>query len=130
MQSTRARVAVLIGAVAVIVVLFVVLNSGGNNSTTSTDASTGGVATLTYKNGEVQGGEQTLTYTKGDQIQIQVNSDIETDAHLHGYNVEIPTGPGKPANFNLPADLEGVFDLELHLPNGEVSMATVKVNPS
>jgi hypothetical protein len=138
MQSTRARVAVLVGAVAVVVVLFVVLNGGGDNSsTTSSTAATNqsgklsaSAPTITYKNGEVQGGVQTLSYTHGDQIQFRVESDVPVDAHLHGYNVELPVTPGKPTDFNVAADLEGVFDLELHLPDGELQVAVIKVNPA
>jgi hypothetical protein len=138
MQSTRARVAVLVGAVAIVVVLFVVLNGGGSSSsTTSTTAAVNqsgelpaSAPTIVYKNGQVQGGVQTLSYTNGDQIQFRVESDVAVDAHLHGYNVELPVTPGKPTSFNVPANLEGVFDLELHLPNGEVQVAIVKVSPA
>lgn len=133
MQSTRARVGVLGVAVAAIVVLFVVLNGDDNSSTTTATSDAGGSGskpvTLAYKNGEVQGGEQDLSYTTGDRIRIEVESDVESEAHLHGYNVELEVGPDKPASFHLTAGLEGVFDLELHLPNGEVGLASVSVNP-
>ena len=57
---------------------------------------------------------QDLTYSKGDQIHFKVEVPFEEEIHLHGYDVakEVPKGGGT-VTYDLPADIEGVFEAEL-----------------
>lgn len=73
------------------------------------------------------GGVKKLEYEKGDTIRIKVRSDREEQAHLHGFDISKPVGPGKTATYNFRAKLEGVFELELE--NSAVPIAELTVSP-
>jgi hypothetical protein len=105
----------LIGGVLVVVAvaLLIVLSSGGSDSSSSTDA--GKVPTIVVgKQGKPVGGIADLVYHKGDQIHFKVKVPFEEEVHLHGYDVlkEVPKGGGT-VTYDLPAEIEGVFEAEL-----------------
>lgn len=119
----------LIGAalVVVAVVLLIVLSSGGDDSSSTSEA--GKVPTVVVnKQGEPEGGIQELVYKKGDQIHFKVKVPFEEEVHLHGYDVmkEVPKGGGT-VTYDLPADIEGVFEAELE-GKGE-QIVELKVEP-
>ncbi len=129
----NARTAVIgVGLVVVAVVLFVVLGGDSNsnsNSNSSTSADAGKVPTIVVNNqGEPVGGIADLTYKKGDQIHFKVEVPFEEEIHLHGYDVmkEVPKGGGT-VTYDLPAELEGVFEAELE-GRGE-QILELKVEP-
>lgn len=127
MQSTGARVAVLAAVVAIAVVLLIVLNN--DNSSDSKDVAHG-VQVLTVDNGEPTGGVKTLTYNKGDQVQLEVRLNTpEDEIHVHGYEIEKPAEKS-PVRFSFPANLDGVFEIEVHrLDKSEAPIAELHVNP-
>jgi hypothetical protein len=127
MQSTPMRIGLLAAVVAAAVIVFVFLKD--DNSDSSSDAATG-VQVLTVNNGEPAGGEKTLTYNKGDQVQFRVNlAKPEEAVHVHGYEIEKPA-ENSPVSFSFPAKLDGVFEIEVHrLDHTEGPIATLKVNP-
>ncbi|HET7418576.1 MAG TPA: hypothetical protein VFJ61_13220 [Solirubrobacterales bacterium] len=105
----------LVGAalVVVAVVLLIVLSGGSNDSSKPTEA--GKVPTVVVdQQGEPVGGVQELVYNKGDQIHFKVKVPFEEEIHLHGYDVmkEVPKGGGT-VTYDLPAEIEGVFEAEL-----------------
>jgi hypothetical protein len=119
----------LIGAALVVaaVVLLIVLSSGGDDSSSTTEA--GKVPTVVVnQQGEPEGGIQELVYKKGDQIHFKVKVPFEEEIHLHGYDVmkEVPQGGGT-VTYDLPADIEGVFEAELE-GRGE-QIVELKVEP-
>jgi hypothetical protein len=108
----------LIGVVLVVVavVLFVVLGGGSDSSSDSSSTSDAAeVPTVVVdKQGEPVGGIAELTYKKGDRIHFKVKVPFEEEVHLHGYDVmkEVPKGGGT-VTYDLPAEIEGVFEAEL-----------------
>jgi hypothetical protein len=127
------RTAVIgVGLVVVAIVLFVVLGGDSGNdssSDSSTSAEAGKVPTVVVnKQGEPVGGIADLTYKKGDQIHFKVKVPFEEEVHLHGYDVmkEVPKGGGT-VTYDLPAELEGVFEAELE-GRGE-QIVELKVEP-
>jgi hypothetical protein len=66
-----------------------------------------------------------LTFRKGDRIRFAVVSDAPGEVHLHGYDVERELTPGRRTRFNLPATLEGRFEVELHGTNTQVARLDV-----
>jgi hypothetical protein len=101
------------GLVIAAVVLFIVLGGGGSDSSSTTDA--GKVPTVVVdKEGHPVGGIQELVYKKGDRIHFKVEVPFEEEVHLHGYDVakEVPKGGGT-VTYDLPAEIEGVFEAEL-----------------
>jgi hypothetical protein len=150
MQSRKAGLAVAGLAVAAAIVLFVVLRDDGSGSgtptaTTPTAEAPGGngpaperdggqgqpsepdVATIVVRGGRPAGGVQELTFEKGGRIRFVVESDVADEVHLHGYDIAKPVSAGGEVEFDLPASLEGVFEVELE--ERVVPLAEVTVNP-
>jgi plastocyanin len=161
-MSRNQRIALVIGALAVAVIAFVIANPGGGDdnddseqaaqTTTATTTDDGGaeapstdetatpdtpaeppVTRIAIKGGEVVGGPKTITVTKGDRVRIVVTADAHDDMHLHGYDIEKPVEPGKPARFDFKANLEGQFEMESHVAEDagrDPKVANVVVEPS
>ena len=113
--------------VIVAVALLIVLSSGGDDdSSAKTDE--GKVPTIEVdKQGQPVGGIQDLTYHKGDQIHFKVKVPFHEEVHLHGYDVakEVPEGGGT-VTYDLPADIEGVFEAELEDRKEQIIELTVE----
>ena len=129
MQSRAARLGLIAAVVVAAIVVFVVLRS--NNSDNSNDVAKGVQVLNVDPNGDPVGGVKTLTYNKGDQIELHVNLAKPEDAvHVHGYEIEKPA-LRSPVTFSFPASLDGVFEVEVHKihDSGEGPIATLHVNP-
>jgi hypothetical protein len=140
MQSTTARIGLLAAVVAVAVVLFIVLSGdddSGSETTTTTAESTTATSTqpagppvITVRNGNPVGGVQDLTVNKGDRVQFVVELDQPAEeVHVHGYEIEEPAETS-PVRVSFPADIDGVFEVEVHSHEfGDVEIANLTVNP-
>lgn len=153
MQSNAARAAVAIVAIAIVVVLFIVLSGGDDDdggtatdvaqTTTTTTAGkpagkTGSgekadkpevsaVPLITVVGGQPEGGVEELSFDKGDEVLFEVDSDVADEVHVHGYDVEAELAAGKPTKVSFGADIEGVFEIELH--ESGATIAELTVNP-
>jgi hypothetical protein len=141
MQSTTARIGVLLAVVAAAVVLFIVLSgdddNGGETTTTTTTAETtteasqpAGPPVITVRNGRPVGGVQDLTFNRGDRIQFVVQLDQPAEeVHVHGYEITEPAATS-PVRISFPADIDGVFEVEVHSHElGDIEIAKLTVNP-
>jgi heme/copper-type cytochrome/quinol oxidase subunit 2 len=143
MRSTGARIALAVAAIAVVVILFIVLsgdddNDSSSNNTTATSTATTQTQTQTtevpepdvvvVKNGKPQGGVQDLKYTKGDRVRLVVRSDVADEVHIHGYDLKQDVAAGGSVRFSFPADIEGVFEIELEERKEQI--AELRVSPS
>jgi FtsP/CotA-like multicopper oxidase with cupredoxin domain len=143
MQSNGARLGIAAAAIAVLVVLFIVLSGGDDDSSSSTVASTttttteqngtttttteAAVPTITIKDGEPVGGIQDLSFDKGDDIRFKVKSDADWEIHFHGYDIPMDVKAGGSVEFNVPATIEGVFEVEIEQTATQI--AEITVNP-
>jgi hypothetical protein len=146
MQSNGSRIVALLVALAVIVALFFAFRGGGDDdSTTATEAATttttddgnggdgrphhedgdGSIPTIEVIDGEPKGGVADLEFAKGEEIRFAVSSDTADEVHVHGYDVEAEVAAGETAKFGFPADLEGVFEVELHHSGAQIAELTV-----
>ena len=128
MQSRGARLGLLAVVIVAAVVLFIVLN---NNNSENSSHTAHGVQTLNVDtSGNPVGGVKTLTYNKGDQVQLRVVlAKPEEAVHVHGYEIEKAAGQS-PVDFSFPAKLDGVFEVEVHrLDHTEGPIAQLHVNP-
>jgi hypothetical protein len=122
----------LIGAalVVVAVVLFIVLGGDSDSSSDSSNTTAAGKVPTVVVNqqGEPVGGIADLTYKKGDRIHFKVKVPFEEEVHLHGYDVmkEVPPGGGT-VTYDLPAEIEGVFEAELE--GHKEQIVELKVEP-
>ena len=149
MQSNGARIAVAVLSVAAIVVLFVVLSGGDDESTTtSTEVAQ---TTTTETNGgdqptepeppqkpeepelplvEIVGGEPQnapveIEAVKGENVEFEVESDTDQELHIHGYDIYEDVVAGKPSEVSFPAEIDGVFEVELHSTGALAAEITV-----
>ena len=127
MQSNAARLGLLVAVIVAAAVLFIVLNN--NNSNESSDTSKG-LQVITVDNGQPVGGVKKLTYNKEDEVQLEVRLNTpEEEVHVHGYEIEKPA-EHSPVRLSFPANLDGVFEIEVHrLDKTEGPIAELHVNP-
>lgn len=131
-MSDRFRIGLGLVVVVAAVVLFIALQGGGSSDSggkqpTVNGKAVGGVATIRVRDGKPVGGITKLDYTKGDQIRIKVVSDVADEVHLHGYDIGKDVKAGGSVTFDLPASLEGVFEIELESRKEQI--AEVRVEP-
>ncbi len=128
MQSRAVRLGLLGVVIVAAVVLFIVLQN--DNSDDSSDAAKGVQVLQVDQNGDPVGGVKTLTYNKGDQVQLEVRLAVpEEEVHVHGYEKEAPA-EHSPVRLSFPATLDGVFEVEVHrLDKTEGPIAELHVNP-
>lgn len=86
-----------------------------------------GIPTVVVRNDEPVGGIQRLEYSAGDEIRFKVESDKAEEIHLHGYDVMKDVPAGGSVTFELPAEIEGIFEAELE--GVGVQIAEIRVNP-
>jgi hypothetical protein len=86
------------------------------------------VPNVEVENGEPVGGVAELEFDAGEQIRFEVTADAAEEIHLHGYDLseQIPQGGGK-VEFDFPAEIEGIFEVELEAAG--VQIAELRVNP-
>lgn len=82
---------------------------------------------IIVKNGEPVGGVQELEYDAGEQVNFTVGSDVADEVHVHGYDLMKDVPAGGTVSFSFPADIEGIFEIELE--GREEQIAELRVNP-
>ena len=149
MNSNGSRIAAAAIAVALVVVLFFAFKGGDDESDSSTTATSatsttstptteagGGndekpasssVPTITIKDGQPEGGIADLSFDQGEDVRFEVDSDTADEVHVHGYDIGEDVEAGGTVKFDFPADLEGVFEVELE--SSATQIAELTVNP-
>jgi hypothetical protein len=150
MNSNGSRIAAALIAVAAVVVLFFAFKGGDDESdsstavtsatpTTSTSTTEAGggesgskpasssVPTITIKDGQPEGGIADLSFDQGEDVRFVVDSDTADEVHVHGYDIGEDVEAGGTVKFDFPADLEGVFEVELE--SSATQIAELTVNP-
>lgn len=137
MRSNVVRVIGGIAAVALAVVLLVVLkDDGGERSSKSETAKPANsqpakqkpaIPTIVVRNGEPVGGVAELSFKAGEDIRFKVTSDVSDELHLHGYDISKEVEAGGSVTFDFPAEIEGIFELELE--QRAVPIAELQVEP-
>jgi hypothetical protein len=148
MASRKFPALLALAGVVVAVVLFIVLrdadssDDGGTTTTTTTptaqqpadeqpaDQEPAGpsVPVIEIQNGQPVGGVQEIEVAKGDDIRFIVDSDVDEEVHLHGYDIAKGVTAGGKVEFDVPATIEGVFEVELE--HSVVPIAEITVTPS
>ncbi|CAN5586860.1 hypothetical protein BH20ACT15_BH20ACT15_09920 [soil metagenome] len=147
-MTKTTRIAIIVAFAALAIVLFAVLQGSSDDDDSSESAATTTEETqaqqatvpvepaepvpevIQVRNGAPVGGVKELSYTTGDRIRIMVELDQpQEDVHIHGYDIE-RLNPTKAAGFDFKADIEGIFELEAHGPNGDVVLAEIRVEPA
>jgi hypothetical protein len=147
-MSRAQRLTFLAIAVAVAVVAVVIIASSGNDEEEAPTAS--GTATPTptatpSAEGTVQetatptptpkpqpplvvpGKVTKLRFKEGDTVRFRVRSDVADHVHVHGYDLMKDVEPGRTITFSFPADITGIFEIELEDRGEEI--AQLRVDP-
>ncbi len=85
------------------------------------------IETIVVRDGAPVGGVRELEYDAGEEIRFRVRSNTADEVHVHGYDVSKEVPAGGSATLSFPADIEGIFEAELH-GSGE-QIAEIRVNP-
>jgi FtsP/CotA-like multicopper oxidase with cupredoxin domain len=141
MQSRAARLGVLAAVIVAAVVVFIVLKNDNGDSNDNGEVTVTNAEGVTTTESPVQmlrvdasgnpvGGVKTLTVNKGDQVRLEVTlARPEEEIHVHGYDKEAPAEKS-PVRLSFPASIDGIFEIEVHHPDGtEAEIAELRVNP-
>ena len=141
-MSRTQRIALVVGAVAVVAIAFAIAQSGGSNdkgdkTSSSTAPAANGTTTTTpaapaiphieVVGGKPQGGVKKLTVKHNNAVRFSVTSDVADEIHVHGYDFHKDVTKGGTVSFNFPAKIEGVFVVELESRSEQI--ASLVVNP-
>lgn len=80
----------------------------GGGPTAETD-----VPTIVVRDGEPVGGVAEIAVGAGDDVRFKVTSDQAEEIHVHGYDLAQDVPAGGTIEFDFPADLEGIYEVEL-----------------
>lgn len=85
------------------------------------------VETIVVRDGKPVGGVRQLEFDAGERVRFQVRSNTADEVHVHGYDVteRLPAGQAAPVSFR--AEIEGIFEVELH--GSGMQIAELRVNP-
>ena len=141
------RIGLIVAALVVAVAAFVLLSGGDDDESTSTTTTTptqqtdtqAGEPTATVPapqpefeivrvvNGEPAGGVKDIAVKKDDTVRLEVRSDTAAEVHIHGYDISKDVEAGGTVRFNFPADIEGVYEIELE--ETQTPIAELRVEP-
>jgi hypothetical protein len=122
-MSRTQRFAMLGVALVIVVAAAIIIGTGGSDSTSASS----GATTIEVRDAKPVGGVKTVTYKKGDTIDLTVKSDTADEVHFHGYDVAKDVEAGGSVQFKFPATIEGEFEVELE--QRKEQLASVKVEP-
>jgi len=117
------RIGLLVAAIVIIVIVAIIVGGGSNDSAKTSS----GPQTVTVVNGKPQGGIKTITYKKGQTVDLTVKSDTADEIHVHGYDFHKDVTKGGSVHFSFPASIEGKFVIELE--NAGQQIASLQVEP-
>jgi hypothetical protein len=135
-HATKLLTVALLALTAALVLSACGSGSDTTNGSTGSQAGTSGgaaeaggsaVPTIVIRNGEPVGGIEKLEYTAGEDIRFKVRSDIAEEVHFHGYELMKDVTAGGIVSFDVPAEIEGIFEVELEGEKEQI--AEIRVNP-
>jgi len=80
---------------------------------TTTTAPAGIRIERTVTGGALEGEAGRASVPVGEEVTIVVSADEADEVHVHGYDLFADVAPDQPAEITFPADIPGVFEVEL-----------------
>lgn len=127
------RIALIGAALIVAGAAFVLLSSGSDDEDSTTAPSEAQptlapvVETIRVVGGEPAGGVQEITVDKDDTVRLEVRSpDTAGEVHVHGYDLFGDMESGGSVGFRFKADIEGIFEIELHEFDTQIARLSVE----
>jgi hypothetical protein len=72
-------------------------------------------------------GVKKLRFEQGETVKFRVRVDVTDHVHVHGYDLMKDVTPGKTITFSFPAEITGIFEIELEDRGQEI--AQLRVDP-
>jgi heme/copper-type cytochrome/quinol oxidase subunit 2 len=69
-----------------------------------------------------------LRFEQGETVRFRVRSDVADHVHVHGYDLMRDVEPGETITFSFPAEITGIFEVELEDLGEEI--AQLRVDPA
>jgi hypothetical protein len=138
-MTGRARLALVGLAVVVAVAALLIAKSGSSDKhaggagqaagqTTGAAAITSAaIPHIVVHGGKPVGGVRTIAVKEGQDVRLQVTSDVAEEVHVHGYDLHKEVAAGGTVRFGFRASIAGVFVIELEARGEQI--ASLKVEP-
>jgi hypothetical protein len=114
----------VIRRLVVLLVLFLVAGCGGAQP--APVAAQTQTVRISYLGGQVSGDTGTVPVALGSQVILEVTTDADEEAHLHGYDKAAQIPAGGTATIAFTADIPGQFEFELH--HSGAALAVLRVS--
>jgi hypothetical protein len=85
------------------------------------------IARIWVRGGKAAGGVRRLEFKRGELVRFSVHSTTADEVHIHGFDVTKALPANRIVLFTLKADIEGVFEVELH--EAGVKIAELRISP-
>ena len=69
-----------------------------------------------------------LRFEQGETVRFRVRADVSDHVHVHGYDLMKDVEPGKTVTFSFPAEITGIFEIELEDAGEQI--AQLRVDPA
>jgi hypothetical protein len=146
-RTQRLTFLAIAAAIAIVAVVILTAAGGGDDEQEATSAATPtGTPTPTTAPGETpaetpeptptpkpqpplvtRGKVTKLRFEQGETVRFRVRSDVADHVHIHGYDLMKDVTPGRTITFSVPADITGIFEIELEDRGEEI--AQLRVDP-
>jgi hypothetical protein len=146
-RTQRLTFLAIAAAIAIVAVVILTAAGGGDDEQEATSAATPtGTPTPTTAPGETpaetpeptptpkpqpplvtRGKVTKLRFEQGETVRFRVRSDVADHVHIHGYDLMKDVTPGRTITFSFPADITGIFEIELEDRGEEI--AQLRVDP-
>jgi hypothetical protein len=153
MTSTRTNLIAAIAVLGTAAVLFVLLSPGGSDEEPPAPAddppaaAAGGreqggqggsknpepaprpepVPEVVIQGGQPVGGPLEIEVDEGDTVRFAVDSDVDEEIHVHGFDLHKDVSAGQRVEMAFDAEFTGIFEVELE--QSAVPIAEIQVNP-
>jgi hypothetical protein len=85
------------------------------------------IARIWVRGGKAAGGIKRLEFKRGERVRFSVHSRVADEVHIHGFDITKRLPANRIVLFAFPADIEGVFEVELH--GAHVKIAELRIKP-
>ncbi|MFK0251820.1 hypothetical protein ACIQUM_44585 [Amycolatopsis azurea] len=111
-------------AITVAALLAVTGCSGSDGSGPAPSAETKTVK-FSVTEGKRTAGPEEVAVRTGENVALEVISDQADELHVHGYDKAAQLAPGVPGTVSFTANIDGIFEVELHKSGAAVTKLRV-----
>ncbi len=143
-RTQRLTFLAIAAAIAIVAVVILTTAGGGDDEQEATRAQATATATETAAPDATETADPTATpkprpplvtrgkvaklrFEQGETVTFRVRVDVADHVHVHGYDLIRDVAPGKTITFSFPADITGIFEIELEDRGEEI--AQLRVDP-